>query len=221
MLTASNCVFKGFDVVGVRVIIQTNHTQSECFRIAGGNHNRFEQLRMHDGMGIGWYLTAGASNLVLNCDAYNNRGLDSGSLGNIDGFYANHHLGGDSWLNNTAYRNGVNYNLLCNLDNSSTTNDVPGFNHLMKNNLGYKGGTEVSNLGTTNDVTFNYFTLPVTVATNDFLSLDETLLMLPRATNGDSILTNGISPAVPRGLLPPRPSLAIPLPLLQALPLRG
>ena len=41
---------------------------------------------MHDGMGNGWYLTSGASNLVLNCDAYNNRGLDSGSLGNTDGF---------------------------------------------------------------------------------------------------------------------------------------
>ena len=41
---------------------------------------------MHDGMANGWYLTAGASNLVLNCDAYNNRGLDGGSLGNTDGF---------------------------------------------------------------------------------------------------------------------------------------
>ena len=39
-------------------------------------------------MGIGWYLTAGQSNLVLNCDAYRNRGLDSSSLGNIDGFGA-------------------------------------------------------------------------------------------------------------------------------------
>jgi pectate lyase len=85
LVSANNCVFKGFDVVGVQVTIQTNHTQSECFRITGSN-NRFEQLAMHDGMGIGWYLTAGASNLVLNCDAYNNRGLDSGSLGNIDGF---------------------------------------------------------------------------------------------------------------------------------------
>ena len=35
------------------------------------------------------------------------------------------------------------------------------------------------------DVTFNYFTLPVTVATNDFMSLDECLLTLPRQTNGE------------------------------------
>jgi hypothetical protein len=278
LVSANNCVFKGFDVVGVQVTIQTNHTQSECFRITGSN-NRFEQLAMHDGMGIGWYLTAGASNLVLNCDAYNNRGLDSGSLGNIDGFgchpsktsgtgnvlrgcrswfnsddgydcinafasvsfdhcwsfyngyftnfvsstgdgngikaggygangdplpnpvprhqvefcmtvrnrangfYANHHAGGNDWFNNTAYRNSVNYNMLC-VSNDNLT-DVPGYGHVMKNCLGYKGSTEVSNLGTSNDVTFNYFTLPVTVATNDFMTLDESLLTLPRQTNGD------------------------------------
>lgn len=284
LVTANNCVFKGFDVVGVQVTIQAgeaSNTQSECFRVAGGNRNCFEQLQMHDGMGIGWYLTSGASNLVLNCDAYNNRGLDSLSLGNIDGFgahpsstsgrgnvfrgcrawfnsddgydcinakamvtfdhcwafyngyftnfasstgdangfksggygvtngsvpnpvprhvtefclavknrangfYANHHVGGLDWFNNTAYRNGVNYNLLCNLDAQTKTNDVPGFDHVMKNNLGYKGNTEVSNLGTTNDVTFNYFTLSVTVATNDFLTLDESLLTAPRQANGN------------------------------------
>ena len=86
LVTANNCVFKGFDVVGVQVTIAGTHTQSENFRIAGGNNKLFQQLRMHDGMGNGWYLTDGASNLVLNCDAYNNRGLDSGSLGNTDGF---------------------------------------------------------------------------------------------------------------------------------------
>ena len=73
LVTGSSCVFKGFDVVGVPVTIPTVHTQSENFRVAGGNFNRFEQLRMHDGMANGWYLTSGASNLVLNCDAYINR----------------------------------------------------------------------------------------------------------------------------------------------------
>jgi pectate lyase len=235
---------------------------------------------MHDGMGIGWYLTSGQSNLVLNCDAYNNRGLDGGSIGNVDGFgvhanstsgtgnvirgcrawfnsddgydcinckaaatfdhcwsfyngyftnfassggdgngfksggygvtngsvpnpiprhvtkfclavknrangfYANHHTGGLDWFDNTAYRNGGNFNMLCNLDAQSSADDVPGFNHVLKNNLGYKGGSEVSNLGPVNDTNFNYFTLPVTVATNDFMTLDESLLTAPRLTNG-------------------------------------
>lgn len=281
LVTADDCVFKGFDVVGVQITIQTTHTQSECFRVAGGNRNRFEDLAMHDGMGIGWYLTAGASNLVLNCDAYNNRGLDSGSLGNIDGFgvhpsstnhtgnilkgcrawfnsddgfdlinawapvvidncwafyngyfsnftstggdgngfkaggygvsggpapippprhrtqfcvavrnrangfYANHHTGGLDWFHNTGYANRYNFNMLCNLDAQSGSNDVPGFDHVMKNNLGFMARTaEVINLGLSNDVSFNYFTLEVTVASNDFASLDETLLMLPRRPDG-------------------------------------
>jgi len=284
LVTASDCVFKGFDVVGVQVTIkvgEASNTQSECFRIDGGNRNRFEQLSMHDGMGIGWYLTRGQSNVVLNCDAYNNRGLDGLSMGNIDGFgihgnstshtgnvlrgcrawfnsddgfdlinckapalidncwafyngyfsnftstggdangfksggygvsggsypipvprhvtqfslavsnrangfYANHHTGGLDWLNNTAFRNSVNYNLLCNLDAKSSTNDVPGFDQLMKNNLGYGARSlETNNLGPTNDVTFNYFTLPVSIASGDFMSFDYSLLAAPRQADG-------------------------------------
>lgn len=279
LVKANNCVFLGFDVIGVQVTIQTNHTQSECFRIAGGSNNRFEQLSLHDGMANGWYLTSGASNLVLNCDAYNNKGLDSGSIGNTDGFgchpssggkgniirgcrawfnsddgydcinaservtfdhcwafyngywtnftnpggdgngfkgggygangsalpnpvprhliqfcvaaknrangfYSNHHAGGSDWYDNTAYRNSTDYNMLNVLSDNS--NNVPGYDHVMKNNLGYKGGTEVSNLDTNNsDVSFNFFTLSVTVATNDFLTLDESLLMSSRQANGD------------------------------------
>ena len=37
--------------------------------------------------------------------------------------------------------------MLCSTNNTSGTNDVPGFNHVLKNNLGYKGNTEVANLG--------------------------------------------------------------------------
>jgi pectate lyase len=84
-VTANNCTFDGFEVVGVTINLTGNNQQSESFRVTG-SRNRFERLAMHDGMGIGWYLTGGSSNLVLNCDAYNNRGLDSWSVGNIDGF---------------------------------------------------------------------------------------------------------------------------------------
>ncbi|HEX5219245.1 MAG TPA: right-handed parallel beta-helix repeat-containing protein [Verrucomicrobiae bacterium] len=282
LVAASDCTFLGFDVVGVTINVTGVNSQSECFRVTG-SRNRFERLAMHDGMGIGWYLTSGSSNLVLNCDAYNNRGLDGFSMGNIDGFgahpnstggrgnvfrgcrawfnsddgfdlinakaavviehcwafyngyftnfassggdangfksggygvsggdyptpvprhvtrfclavrnrasgfYANHHPGALDWFNNTAYRNARNFNMLGNLDAESSTNDVPGFDHVMKNNLGYRATvSEVVNLGATNDVTFNYFTLPVTVTSNDFLSLDESLPTAPRRANGDS-----------------------------------
>lgn len=281
-VTADNCVFEGFEVVGVQITIAGSHTQSECFLVRGGDNNRFERLSMHDGMGIGWYLTRGSNNQVINCDAYNNKGLDSSSHGNIDGFgahtdrtgddgnmfigcrawfntddgfdlincdspviisncwamwngydtnftslgdgtgfkaggygiggnsfptpvprhkvysslalgnrlrgfYANHHTGGLDWINNTAVGNAVNYNLLCNT-NANAGGDVPGFDHYMKNNLGFDAiSSEVTNLGSTNDndVTYNYWTLPVTVASGDFESLDASLLTQPRQANGD------------------------------------
>ena len=282
LIEADNCVFADFEVVGVQVTIDDTRTQSECFRIYGGDNNRFERLSMHDGMGIGWYLTRGGGNLVINCDAYNNKGLNSYSHGNVDGFgahtdktyntgnkfigcrawfnsddgfdlinndaavtisncwsmyngydfespsskigdstgfkaggygvsgvdyptpvprnrvisclsvgnsrgfYANHHTGGIDWIGNTAINNGANYNMLCNLDASSYDTDVDGFDQYMKNNLGYGGGSEVINLGSTNenDVTYNYWTLPVSVTAADFESLTYSELTQARQTDG-------------------------------------
>lgn len=77
---------KGIEVTGVQVTI-TTHTQSECFENQGSN-NIFEQLSMHDGQAIGFYLTKGSNNLVLNCDAYQNWDNTSEDKkgGNTDGF---------------------------------------------------------------------------------------------------------------------------------------
>ena len=98
------------------------------------------------------------------------------------GFYANHHHGGNDWLNNTAYLNGTNFNMLC----RNETGDVPGFGHRMKNNLGYKGRTEVSNLdAAAGDVSGNYFNLPVKAEDKDFAGLDVAELIKPRQANGD------------------------------------
>jgi hypothetical protein len=58
----------------------------------------------------------------------------------------------------------------------------------MRNNLGfiYNGTNRVVWLNTNwCDVAFNYFTLPVNVTNNDFMTLDESLLTLPRQANGD------------------------------------
>ena len=284
-VSANSCVFKGFDVVGVPILITNAGTQCECFRVNGGNMNRFEQLRMHDGHGIGFYLTDGASNLVLNCDAWNNTGINANSYGNIDGFgihashtngvgnvlsgcrawnnsddgydlihcyaraviencwafyngyftngtatggnangfksggfgvgssaksypippprhvtrfclavgngangiYANFHPDGLDFVNNTAFRSKTDYNMVCNTNNVSRTYDTPGFNHYMRNNLGfiYSGTNRVTWLDTNkSDCAFNYFTLPVTVSSNDFMTFDESLLTAPRQADG-------------------------------------
>lgn len=223
---------KGIEVVGVQVTILT-HTQSICFENQGSN-NIYEQLSMHDGQAIGFYLTKGANNLILNCDAYNNHdntsenklggntdgfgnhpssasntnniyrgcrawfnsddgydcisanaatifencwafyngyatnftslgdgnGFKVGGYGSAsfdklptiipqnttksclavrnksNGFYANHHLAGSYWYNNTAYLNASNFNMLNRKAANSTDylTDVPGYDHVMKTN---------------------------------------------------------------------------------------
>ena len=107
------------------------------------------------------------------------------AVGNkANGFYANHHIGALTWQNNTAIRNPNNFNLLCRLSDNAT--DVPGYDQDMKNNLGVLGGNEVVNLAATgNNVDHNYFSLPVTITADDFVSLDESLLTQPRQANGD------------------------------------
>ena len=85
-VTGSWLHLRGLEVIGTQVTVNDgSNTQSECFTNYGGSHNVYEQLSMHDGMAIGWYLTKGSDNLVLNCDAYNNYD-DLNKGGNVDGF---------------------------------------------------------------------------------------------------------------------------------------
>jgi hypothetical protein len=90
-VTASWLHIKGLEVTGVQVTITTSNTQSICFANSGGSYNIYEQLSMHDGQGIGFYLTSGSNNLILNCDAYRNFDYTSQAGGgrnggNVDGF---------------------------------------------------------------------------------------------------------------------------------------
>lgn len=100
-----------------------------------------------------------------------------------NGFYSNHHRGGSDWYNNSAYLNGTNYNMLNRLINN--TCDVAGYDHKIRNNLGYAGRKELSNIDSLkSDIRNNYFNLPVTVTANDFVSLDTAILTAPRQSDG-------------------------------------
>ncbi len=110
------------------------------------------------------------------------------------GFYANHHVEtGSFWFNNTAYRNSTNFNMLSQMITKSaktgkdTTIDCAGIRHILKNNLSFKYSTQrdTLNLGTSTNQ-FNSFTpgFGVIVDGNDFLSIDETLLIAPRQADG-------------------------------------
>lgn len=113
------------------------------------------------------------------------------SVGNkANGFYANHHINGSFWYNNSAYRNGVNFNMMNRLRDDVMA-DVPGYNHKMRNNLGYKGNNEVTMLDAVKcDISHNYFDLNLKATAEDFVSLDEKLLVAPRKSDG-SLPDNG------------------------------
>lgn len=100
------------------------------------------------------------------------------------GFYSNHHPGGSDWINNSAYGNRTNFNMLNRLPDNVT--DIPGTGHKMRNNLGISGRNQVANLNAAaSDVANNYFNLPVEVSRKDFVALDEEQLIAPRQANGD------------------------------------
>lgn len=114
------------------------------------------------------------------------------------GFYSNHHINGSFWYNNTAYRNNINFNMLNRLPDNVT--DVPGYKHIMRNNLGYKGHREVANLDTAKcDLANNYFDLKIPVEDKDFISLDEGQLIAPRQPDGSlpAITFMHLSPGSP------------------------
>ena len=113
------------------------------------------------------------------------------------GFYANHHLEGNYWYNNTAYRNARNYNMLNCLAFNETNfaTDGPGWNHVMVNNLGF-GATKGSAYELTDidksrcTLNTNYFDLNVSINASDFLSTDESLLTAARESDGSLPINN-------------------------------
>ncbi len=269
----------GIEVTGAQVTL-TGHTQSICFKNRG-DHNFYERLSMHDGQAIGLFISRGADNLVLNCDAYRNHDYTSegGRGGNTDGFgshvarggannvfrgcrawfnsddgfdcinsgsavtfencwamyngyspkleklgdgngfkaggygvapgtkypqpvprhrvigciavgnraagfYANHHPGGVDWIDNRAFRNSVNYNLLGR--SADGASDVPGQGHTLANNLSYGTRNHVRNLADAGSQrSGNSFDRESVLQDSDFLSLEEADLTAPRQENGE------------------------------------
>jgi hypothetical protein len=298
-VTGSYIHLRGLEIMGVRVPLVPNNvnTQSICVSQSGaGGNNIYEQLSMHDGQAIGFFLTRGGNTLVLNCDAYRNNdnvnisnttgtrgggnidgfgshpnsanytgivfrgcrawlnsddgydcisanaattfdncwafynGYAEGSSGFVSrgdgngfkaggygtsaspgapaviprnivrsclavqnkasGFYANHHLGGNDWLNNTAYMNATNYNMLNR--RADYLADVPGYGHVLRNNVSLapratSGTSHITDYDPAQCIIdHNTFLNPsVTVSAADFKSLDKALLVVTRLPNGD------------------------------------
>lgn len=173
----------GFDLIssGEPVLIDN------CWAFYNGYTSDFKKRADGNGFKIGGYSDTPLNklpnpiprNTVQFCLAVGNK---------QSGFYSNHHLNGNDWYNNTAYRNKRNYNLL---NRKSATEadylkDVPGWGHIMSNNLGYAAADiEITNIDKSAcTLKNNYFDLNLAITDSDFLSLDESFLTALRKSDG-------------------------------------
>lgn len=157
-------------------------TAENCWAFYNGYTAGFTERGDGNGFKAGGYGATPAARLpdpiprhrVVGCVAVRNR---------VNGFYANHHVGGVEFLNNTALRNATNFNFLGREQDNRT--DIPGRQHRAKNNLGFEGRREVAELDRAHsDVSHNSFDLPLRLTAADFASLDEAGLTAERQPDG-------------------------------------
>ena len=114
--------------------------------------------------------------VVRNCIAYRNKNK---------GFYANHHLGGNDWNNNTAYKNPSNFSML-NRASAGEVRDTTGYGHVLSGNLSLGAaspGRDLESANSERTVMWNN-AFGLNVSEDDFVSLDPEDLMKPRNPDG-------------------------------------
>ncbi len=174
----------GFDIIrsGAAVVFDS------CWAFYNGYSTSFESLGDGNGFKAGGFAHDDSSKIpsviprhtVEFCMAARNK---------ANGFYANHHLGGDNWYNNSAYQNPTNFNMLNRPSRYDATNiDGPGYDHVLTNNLSYQKGIaykEFDNIDTSkNTLVTNSWELNLSLSDSDFKSLDIDLLTAPRKADG-------------------------------------
>lgn len=169
----------GYDCIGSRESVTFDH----CWALYSGLSARGDKLGDGNGFKAGGYGTMTVDKLpnpiprhtVRFCVAVGNK---------ANGFYSNHHLSGSDWFNNTAYRNGTNFNMLCRLADNVT--DVDGYGHKLRNNLSYQSRRDIARLNVAkSDSANNSFNLDHALSDKDFAGVDESELLKPRLANGD------------------------------------
>ena len=117
-------------------------------------------------------------NIIRNCIAYANKN---------QGFYANHHLGGLDFINNSAYKNRRNFNMV-NRKSIEENVDVDGYEHNLLNNVSFfptTSGEDCININVNlSALSNNTFDGSVKVKSTDFKSLDASELLLRRKPDG-------------------------------------
>ena len=154
----------------------------DCWAFYNGFSPRFEPLADGNGFKAGGHAGTPVGRLPDPIP----RHVVRGSLAvrnKANGFYANHHIGGVDFIHNSAARNRANFNLLGRKPDNRT--DVPGYGHLLLNNLGFAGSTEVAQLeAAACEVRGNTWQFAEPPVAADFIGLDEADLTRPRRADG-------------------------------------
>jgi hypothetical protein len=181
----------GFDCINSAETV----TFENCWAMYNGYNSKFESLADGNGFKAGGYGTTPVDQLprtiprhvVRNCVAVGNK---------ANGFYSNHHLGGSDWSNNTAYRNGANFNMLCRQADNKT--DIDGYGHKLRNNLSFKprGRSDLARFDAAKcDSQDNSWDLGLKLTDKDFASLDEADMFQLRQVDGSLPRTKFLHPS--------------------------
>ena len=158
-------------------------TFDNCWAFFNGYSPEFKSLGDGNGFKTGGYGTSPVNRLPRPIPRHTVR-FSLAVRNKSSGFYSNHHIGGSDWVSNTAYRNGINFNMLCRLDDNRT--DVPGYGHKLRNNLAYNSRGDVRSLDTAkSDSRSNSFDSERSLSDADFVSLDDSQLTAPRQPDGN------------------------------------
>ncbi len=168
----------GYDVLGAAESVVFEN----CWAFYNGYSTGFLSLGDGNGFKAGGYGSTAVSNLPVPIPSHTVR-FCLAVRNKASGFYSNHHIAGSTWHNNSAYWNGTNFNMLNRLEDNVT--DVPGYDHIMRNNLSHRSGSHIRNVNYAEcDISDNSFDLSLAVSDADFLSLDTALLVKARNPDG-------------------------------------
>ncbi len=184
----------GFDLIHCQAPVLIDHCVAmyNGFRPTADPHNTTEFKSAGDGNGFkcgGWGMEKektrcigqSPKHQVFHCVAYYNK---------ANGIYANHHLSGNLWFNNTSAMNRRdNYNMVNRRSTEAGDNiDIGGYGHVLIGNVSWNPNKQdLSNCDSTRCFLSNNSFAPteLPVSESDFVSTDPALLFLPRDAEGN------------------------------------
>jgi hypothetical protein len=182
----------GYDCINAQEVV----IFEQCWAMYNGYGTKFEKLGDGNGFKAGGYGATPIERLpkvvprhiVRGCLAVRNK---------ASGFYANHHIGGGDWFYNSATGNSNNFNFLERTPDNAK--DIDGAGHVIMNNLAFKGRL-VTHLADDISGKPNTFGLGLKLTEDDFVNVNEALLVGPRNADGSLPKTGFLQPKSPEKL---------------------